>query len=266
MRNRADERSWSALDSLTPRASGGCLGAPLVHHAQVTSTNDLAREAAAAGAPAGLVVSADEQTRGRGRLGRTWQTPPGAGVLCSLVLRPALPPALAARPGFLVALAAASAVEQVAGVPAVLKWPNDLVVHGRKVAGLLAESGISGRRLDFVVVGIGINVHWHPEHVGATSLDAAAGRTVARRDVLAAMLASTEAWLPLLEPGSPDRLLAAWRGRLITLGRAVEAHGAGWHLRGQAVDVTPEGGLVLVDEAGRRHLVHAADVTLQRGP
>lgn len=264
MAKATDEQPWSERDPLLPAPPAcGRFGATLAHHASATSTNDLATAAAAQGASEGLVVCADEQTQGRGRQGRRWEAPPGAGLLCSVLLRPALPPPLAPRVGLYVAVAAAAAVERALALPVALKWPNDLLVCGRKVAGVLAESGIVGARLDYVVVGIGINVHWHPADVAATSLDAAAGRLVPRRALLAALLAELDRWRPLLDATEPDRLLAAWRGRLITLGRAVEVRGLAQPLRGVAIGVVADGGLVVADDRGRTEVVHAADVTLR---
>lgn len=264
MADLEDTRPWTERDPLLPAPpASGHFGATLAYHASVTSTNDLVATAAAEGAAEGLIVCADEQSQGRGRHGRRWDAPPGTGLLCSLLLRPALPPALAPRAGLYVAVAASAAVERTVALPVALKWPNDLLICGRKVAGVLAESGIVGARLDYVVVGIGINVHWHPADAAATSLDAAAGRIVPRRSLLAALLAELERWRPLLDATEPDRLLAAWRGRLITVGRAVEVRGAARPLRGVAVGVAADGGLIVESEGGRTEVVHAGDVTLR---
>lgn len=259
-----DELSWNVRDPLPSSVPAcGTFGAAFAFYPTVSSTNDVARSAAAAGAPEGLTIVADEQTEGRGRHGRRWESPNGASLLCSILLRPSLPPALAARAGIYVALAAAEAIEAVTDLPVALKWPNDLLISERKVAGVLAESDIVGDRLDFVVVGIGINVHWHPDDPTAISLDAAAGRVVSRKELLLALLAHLERWRPYLEPAPIDRLLAAWRGRLITLGRAVVVRGPETTLEGTAVGVEANGGLVVRDATDVEHVVHAADVTLR---
>jgi len=130
------------------------------------STNADALELAAAGAPEGLVVVADHQTAGRGRLARTWEAPPGASLLVSVLLRPDLEPADAHLAVSAMAIAAAEAVAEVAPLHPVLKWPNDLLVmsgakyDGRKLGGILAEAVIEGDRLGAVVVGLGLNVNW----------------------------------------------------------------------------------------------------------
>lgn len=152
-----------------------------IFHA-VGSTNDVARELALAGAPAGTVVLADEQTRGRGRRGRDWRAAPGQGLLLSMVLRPA--GANAAILPLRVGLAAARAVEDAAGIPVGIKWPNDVVVGDRKLGGVLCEGAVAGERHAFVIAGVGLNVlqsddDFPPDLRGlATSIAAATGRAV----------------------------------------------------------------------------------------
>ncbi|MBW3554338.1 MAG: biotin--[acetyl-CoA-carboxylase] ligase [Gemmatimonadetes bacterium] len=149
----------------------------------VGSTNDVARELAEGGAPAGTVVLADEQTSGRGRRGRRWTGEAGRSLLLSMVLRPAS--SLTAVVPLRIGLAAARAIEAEAGIPVGLKWPNDLVLAGRKVGGVLCEGAFEGGRPAFLIAGVGINVlqpeaDWPPELRGiATSVAARSGRAVA---------------------------------------------------------------------------------------
>lgn len=159
----------------------------------VGSTNDVARALAEAGARAGTAVLADEQTRGRGRRGRAWTAPGGHGLLLSIVLHPG-----AAAAGVLplrVGLAAARAVEALAGIPVAIKWPNDLMVGGRKLGGVLCEGAGEGGRSAFVVAGIGLNVlqrahDWPPElRARATSIAAETGRAVEIPDLAGRVLA-----------------------------------------------------------------------------
>src|SRR6516165_2087233 len=158
---------------------------------QIDSTNTYLREQARLGAPEGLVVVADHQTAGRGRLGRRWESPPGANLLASVLLRPNIDPADLHLCTTVVALAAMDACRVVAGVGTLLKWPNDLLVDGAKVAGILAEAEFAGADLAAVVVGIGINVGWPgPLEAGGTSLEAATGSPVDRRALLHALLAA----------------------------------------------------------------------------
>ena len=145
----------------------------------IDSTNSEAQRRAAAGAPAGTLIWARQQTAGRGRRGRAWQTPPG-NLCFSLLLRPAVTPAVAATLGFVAGLALATAIDQLlpAGRRSELKWPNDLLVEGRKLAGILLEAGASGpSRLDHLILGIGVNVVAYPTDLPypATSLAACGG-------------------------------------------------------------------------------------------
>jgi BirA family biotin operon repressor/biotin-[acetyl-CoA-carboxylase] ligase len=233
------------------------------------STNRVVLEQAAAGEPEGAVVVADHQTAGRGRLGRTWQAPPGASLLVTVLLRPALAVADAHLVTIAAALAAADACDAVAGVRPALKWPNDLVVERdgttRKVAGLLAESVVRGGRVDAVALGMGLNVQWPadlPDDLRpiATALNHEAGHDVDRDEVLTAWLAGLgERYDRLTAPGGIDALLAAYRVACVTLGREVRVELPGETLLGTAVDVTSDGHLEVETATGRR-IVAAGDV------
>jgi BirA family biotin operon repressor/biotin-[acetyl-CoA-carboxylase] ligase len=229
---------------------------------EVDSTNRLLLDEALLGAPEGVVAVADHQTAGRGRLGRTWSAAPGAGLLVSVLLRPALPVERLHTVNMAAGLAAADGVEEAAGVRPGLKWPNDLVVGDRKLAGLLAESARSGNQ-QAVVVGVGINVAAVPAEVAeiATSCEAEAGRPVDRSSLLVAFLSALEArYAALLAPGGTDATLAAYRAACVTLGRPVRVEMAGRTLEGTATDVAWNGQLLLTDAGGGRTAVTAGDV------
>jgi BirA family biotin operon repressor/biotin-[acetyl-CoA-carboxylase] ligase len=200
----------------------------LIRLASTPSTQDVAR-----GLPLGSVVVADQQTSGRGRLGRRWDAPPGSALLASFVLR--------ARP--LASLAAGVAAAAACGEPVRLKWPNDLLIEGRKLAGILVE-----RRDERCVVGIGVNLTWAPP---------GAGRLEADRDQLLERLGvELERWF-----AAPDsEVLAAWRARADTLGRRVRVELPGKAFEGTAEDLTKDGSLI-VDG----HVVTAGDVIHLRG-
>jgi BirA family biotin operon repressor/biotin-[acetyl-CoA-carboxylase] ligase len=220
--------------------------------ATLDSTNQHGLEAARAGAGDGLVVVADEQTAGRGRLGRTWDAPPGSSLLVSVLLRRARDPG----PVVMAAgVALVDAVREVAGVDAALKWPNDLVVDDRKLAGLLAE-----REGDALVVGAGCNVNWEsfPDALAttATACNLEAGHAIDRDALLESFLDHFADSLAL-----GDALVGAYRSRLATLGRTVRVqHVRGDDLVGTAVAVTEDGALIVRDDVGTDHTVVAADV------
>ncbi len=225
---------------------------------QVTSTNDVARTLAEQGAPEGTVVVARTQTEGRGRLGRRWVSPPG-GVWLSVVLRPIAAPYELPRLGLAVGVACSRAVERSCGVPVRLRWPNDLVVEGKKVGGVLVESGPEGR---WVMVGVGINVAVEPGQLpeGAASLVEFAKGPVDRAALLQALLAELELVYELFRGGDWATLLQWWRQRSTTLGRRVRVHVASGVYEGTAEDVDEDGALVVRLPDGSRKRVVAGEV------
>lgn len=238
--------------------------------AETGSTNADALALARAGAPEGLVLVADHQTAGRGRRGRTWTAPPGASLLASILLRP--PMAVLDACTMAVAVAAAAAVQDLAGFAPRLKWPNDLVWPGdgsardRKLAGILAEADWSGGYDVAVVVGIGVNVRW-PAVLPVDLADVAVAcnhvddRPVDREDLLVSMLRHLdELYGPLASTGDRGPVLTAWRERSATLGRRVRVDLGSEQLVGTAVDVTSKGHLVVLSDDGRRTAVAAGDV------
>jgi BirA family biotin operon repressor/biotin-[acetyl-CoA-carboxylase] ligase len=198
--------------------------------ASIDSTNRYLLDEARGGAPEGVVAVADHQTAGRGRLGRTWESPAGASLLCSVLLRPTLPVERLHLAVAVVALAACDAASAVAGWRPLLKWPNDLLApDGGKLAGVLAEADLPA-----VVVGIGLNVAWAPD--GAASL----GVDVSRDEVLGALLESLDALY-----GSWDEVARRYRDECATIGQRVRVELAGETFEGTATAVTDEGHLVV---------------------
>lgn len=222
------------------------IGSPRVHHRVTDSTNERARELALAGAPHGTLVSADEQTAGRGRQGRAWTAPPRSAVLMSLVLRAF---------GEVLPLAAAVAVCEALPAGCAIKWPNDVWIGGRKVAGILVE----GRPQDgWAVLGIGLNVT--TESFPAELVDTATSLRLAGADahpdaVLAALLASLDEWLG----APPERVLGAWRSRDALKGERVQWSGG----EGIAAGIDDSGALAVETRDGRVTL-EAGEVHLRR--
>ncbi len=220
--------------------------APLEWHGTLSSTNDVLKAKARLDAPEWTAVLADTQTGGRGREGRVWASPPG-GLYLSVVLRPRF-----AEVG-LVPLAAGVGVVEVAGehgVEARLKWPNDALVRDRKLAGVLTESSSSSREVDWVVVGIGVNVAADRASLGslerpATSLRLESGRTPAVEEVAAGILAHLSLWYDALEK-RPSSVVEAWRARAVPWwGEPVQVQTVEGVLRGALRDVDETGALLL---------------------
>jgi BirA family biotin operon repressor/biotin-[acetyl-CoA-carboxylase] ligase len=229
--------------------------------AETGSTNDDLAVAARQGAPDRTVLVTDHQTAGRGRLGRRWEAPPGANLLVSVLVRPASATATAGLHGATqaMALAARQACADVAGFTPVLKWPNDLLVDDRKLAGILAEAAADGGRVAAVVVGMGLNVGWPEEPTAdAVSAAAVAGRPVDRDALLAAVLRHLDERLAQWEH-DPDALRHDYRAALGTIGRQVRVETPSAVLEGVAVDVRP-GGELVVDSGGTRHEIGVGDV------
>jgi BirA family transcriptional regulator, biotin operon repressor / biotin---[acetyl-CoA-carboxylase] ligase len=223
-----------------------------IHHfGELDSTNRYLLEEARGGAPDGLVAVADLQTAGRGRFDRRWEAPPGSSLLVSVLLRSAPQPG---RVVMAAGLALAGAVDEVAGVAVGLKWPNDLVVGDRKLAGILAE-----RQGAALVVGAGCNVNWDsfPAELAATATacNLEAGRSVDGDALLDAYLSTLGRTLD-----AGDVVVDAYRDRLATLGRRVRIEVRGGTFEGEATAVGDDGALVVRDDAGTVRTVTAADV------
>ena len=233
-------------------------------YGELDSTNTALVEEARRGAPEGLVLVADHQTGGRGRLGRTWSAAPGAALLVSVLLRPPLPIDEVSVVLMAAGLAACDGVEAAAGFRPGLKWPNDLVVDDRKLAGLLTEATGGGN--PGVVLGLGINVAASAYPAGlageATSCEEVASRPVDRADLLVAFLTALESrYSAVLAGKGRGATLDAYRADSATLGRRVrvELMSGPW-LEGRATGVADDGRLVVVDGAGAEHLVSVGDV------
>lgn len=259
-------RAAFILQPLLAALAGLRLGRPLHLHTEIGSTNDEAKQLAEAGAPEGLLVLAETQTAGRGRHGRRWLTPPGSGLALSLVLRPRLAARYAARVTMLAGVAVCEALEQVSGVRAGLKWPNDVLINGRKAAGILVETGLSGERLDYLVLGIGLNVSQAPPPEAvlypATSVEAEAGQPVDRVALLRAILERLGRHYPDLAPDS-DRLHAAWLARLLWLGQRVVAQSADGDYDGAMAGAAEDGALLIRLEGGEVRRVVAGEVSVR---
>ncbi len=245
--------------------STAVIGACVRSYASVSSTMDAARRLAERGAVEGTVVLAERQTRGRGRFNREWVSPPGRNLTLSIVLRPPLERMRTLNMAASVALV--DAIRAAAGLDATVKWPNDVRLNGRKVAGILIEAR-AGAVYGYAILGVGLNVNHDPTPsltppAEATSLAAATGRPVDRLVVLQAFLGALDA---LYAPDADaERLFRRWRGMLDTLGRRVRVAWGGdgaTVAEGVAVDVTREGDLVLRREDGSTATLNAGEVTV----
>jgi BirA family transcriptional regulator, biotin operon repressor / biotin---[acetyl-CoA-carboxylase] ligase len=240
----------------------------LTYRAEIGSTNDLALSMATSGEPEGAVVIADQQQAGRGRRGREWFSPSGAGLYLSAIVRPkgaaGSVPILTLAAG----VAAARAVRSVTTLPVGLKWPNDLVIGRpwRKLGGVLCETAGHGGRIDAVVVGIGINLleTAYPREIAdrATSIEAELGRRVERAPVVVAILESLATVVDHFHAGRLDAICAEWRGFAAASlgGAAVRWSDRSGEHRGRARDIDGDGAL-LIESGGRVERLVAGEVT-----
>ena len=242
------------------------IGAAYRHLDVTHSTQDDAADAGRAGAAEGLTITADEQTRGRGRFRRTWMAPRRSSLLVSILFRP--PPHLLPSLSMIAALAVPRAIRRVCPeLTPDIKWPNDVLLKERKVCGILVDVVQGDTENDrFAVVGIGINVNWDTASIpeiaeSSTSLSRETGGDVSRADLLCALLEEMDGLYADAQAGGD--IFGQWRSALVTIGRRVHVTGSDSEFDGVAIDVEPSGGLVLQDEDGQRRVVHAGDVTLR---
>ena len=245
-----------AASSLTPAAlqrhlRSAVFGHRIVYYPTIGSTNDCALDLAAAGEPEGVIVLAEEQTSGRGRRDRTWSSQPRMGIYVSLILRPEVPAPRAPLFTFTAAVAVATALRDTCRVQAGIKWPNDVVVGRRKIAGILAESRGSSPRIRDMVMGIGVNVNQAPGDFGAleeraTSARIELGAAVDRAPVLAAILEGFERRYGAVLRGQAGDLLKEWESMsAIPRGRRVTVDGPSGRCEGTVAGVDEEGALLL---------------------
>ncbi len=264
----AGPRDRYDADRLRAALSSRVFGRVLEYHERVGSTNDVIMELAGRGAPHGTVCLADEQSAGRGRRGYTWFSPPGCGIWASVLLRPRLSAARTPPLTLCTAAAVARALEAAAGVAVRIKWPNDLLMGDRKVAGMLAETRAVTGDEPVIVVGMGINVNHtrdqFPDEIAAsaTSLRIESGGPVGREDLFLAILASFEsAYADYLASG-PASLLAEVDARLAWRGRTVEADSPAG-ASGRLSRVDEEGGLVLERQDGGPLVIRSGSIKLR---
>jgi BirA family biotin operon repressor/biotin-[acetyl-CoA-carboxylase] ligase len=236
-------------------------------HERCGSTNDLAAERARAGAPHGLCVVAEAQERGRGRMGRQWFSPPRKNIYLSLVVRPPLAPMALPPLALAVGLAAHETLHAL-GVAVDLKWPNDVLLSGKKLGGILIEMASELSRVSFAVIGVGINVNLAAADIPAallpiaTSMAIESGRTFDRAEVAARLLGAIERRYEEFEQHGPAPAARAFReAARATLGRRVRV-AADRELEGIAETIGDDGRLILRDDSGQAHSIVAGEVLL----
>lgn len=240
-------------------------GRHIVYHETIGSTNDAALALADENAPEGTAVISDEQTAGRGRMARTWLAPPRSSILMSLVLYPPLAPSGLGKLPTPFALGCCQAIRLQTGLDARIKWPNDLLIRGKKCAGILAEAKIAGNVIEYAVVGLGLNVNFRASLVqgipgDATTLSDELGRRIPRAALVRSILEHSEHYYARLCAG--DALREDWKANASTVGQRVHAFTPWGEEQGVAEDIDDDGALWLRRPDGSRVRLVAGDVTL----
>jgi BirA family biotin operon repressor/biotin-[acetyl-CoA-carboxylase] ligase len=235
---------------------------------ETSSTNDVVEKLARDGVAEGVVVFAESQTKGRGRLGRKWLSPIGEGLWFSVLLRPQLPPGSVTQLTIAAATAVARAIRRQTGLAPQIKWPNDIWIENKKVAGILTELGAELDRVRYVIMGMGVdvNVHEFPDDLKeiATSLSEAAGHEFVRAEIAAAILQELDADYARITRGEFASLAEEWEQQCITLGQRVRIHIGDRTVIGRAESLDNDGALLLRTDHGHLERIVGGDVTIEK--
>jgi BirA family biotin operon repressor/biotin-[acetyl-CoA-carboxylase] ligase len=258
-------------DHLGRLLAGKTMGQRIHFLAEVDSTNTYASSLARDGALEGEVVIADRQLRGKGRIGRTWQSPAGSNLYISIILRPPIRPAVSPQITLAAGVATAEALSDYCGREVTLKWPNDVRIRGLKVCGILTEMRLRAAEVDFVVVGIGININMRKVEFDeafrevSTSLREELGREVSRVDVTVRLLDCFDAWYRVfLAEGFPP-VREKWMDYAGILGREIQVQSGEQMQKGKALGIDEEGALLLLGDDGHTKRILSGDVLLTEG-
>jgi BirA family biotin operon repressor/biotin-[acetyl-CoA-carboxylase] ligase len=260
------------MDSLHPHTILDKLGSSLfaqniIFQRSLDSTNTVAKELAAKGAPEGTLVLAEEQRAGRGRMGRRWVSPGYVNLLFSLLLRPKIHKDQVFVTTMILALATIEAIRSRTGLTSTIKWPNDLFVAGKKLGGILTEFSMSHEDIDYVVLGLGLNVNWSPDQTEevsnpATSILAETGSQISRNDLLVSILMTFEIYYRQVLLGHIDDFYRTWNEASMIIGRNVEIVSPEEKTHGKALRIDRNGALVIQDNAGKERKIISGEVSV----
>ena len=240
------------------------------YHQTLGSTNTRLKDLAIAGAPEGTIVIAEEQTAGRGRMGRQWLSPGSVNLLFSVLLRPVLEVEDVFSLTMAFALAACEGVEHVSNLKALIKWPNDIYLNEKKLGGVLTEFSVKDQQAEYVIIGIGLNVNWNPgreESVlyDSTSIKYECGKDVDRQHLLVALLRVFEDYYNDIGVGKLRKTHEKWNQKSMLLKRFVEVEFGDGLIRGTVIRIDKKGALVIKDESGEEKRIRNGDVTVKKG-
>jgi BirA family transcriptional regulator, biotin operon repressor / biotin---[acetyl-CoA-carboxylase] ligase len=256
-------------EEINPGLKTRSIGKVIKYVESVPSTQKIAHTLAQEGAEEGTTVIAEEQTEGRGRLLRSWYSPKGTGIWMSIILRPQLPPQRAPQFTLIAAVAVVQAIEEVCGLSPEIKWPNDILLNGRKVTGILTELQAEADKINSIIIGIGMNVNQSaadfPEELKsiASSLALEKEEKISRVKLIQKVMEKLELYYNLyMEKGfTPLKLL--WESYAISIGRQITARTITGSIHGKALGINDDGVLMIEDGEGTIHEVYSADIELR---
>jgi len=242
------------------------IGKKIYSYKETGSTNDTAYALSAGGEKEGSVVIAESQTLGRGRMGRSWVSPKSKGAYFSVILRPGILPKDVSSITLFSALAVAKSISEITGLKAFIKWPNDILVNAHKVCGILTEMNAETDKINFVIVGIGININTKKEALpkGATSLSEESGKEISRVELVKGIFRNMDELYKVFKAGKIEDIIKEYKEFSNFLGTRVQVTYHDEKIEGYAVDVDREGALILRMDSGLNERVLAGDVTMLR--
>lgn len=257
-----------AAEEVESRLKSKWAGHPVKYFDEITSTNQYAKRIGEEGAPEGTLVVADEQTQGKGRSGRVWSTPHGTAIAMTLLIRPKLPPASISMVTLVMGLAVARACRELYHLPVGIKWPNDVVIHGKKLCGILTELSAEMMSVNYVVIGTGINVNVKefPEEIRktATSIALELGHETGRAELIASCMEYFEVYYEkFIQAGDLSPLMEEYNELLLNRDQKVRVLEPGREYTGTALGINQNGELLVVREDGSRTAVYAGEVSVR---
>lgn len=238
------------------------IGKKIYYFDSVSSTMDIAVELGLKGLAEGTLILAEAQSKGRGRLGRVWLSPKYKGIYLSLILKPKILPNQASILTLLAAVSICEAIKEITGLDVQIKWPNDILIHSKKLGGILTELNAEMDEARFVVIGIGLNANNDAKSLiaGATSLKEQGKENINRIELLQELLLKIEENYALFQKKGSQPIIEKWRDYNITLGRRVEVFAHKEHIEGEAVDIDIDGGLLIRRDSGVTEKVMSGDI------
>ena len=242
------------------------IGKKIHYFDYLSSTMDLAMQLGMDGAVSGTLVLAESQTKGRGRLGRGWFSPKYKGIYLSLILRPKILPSACPVLTLMSAVSICEAAKEILDLNVQIKWPNDVLIHNKKIAGILTEMNAEVDKVNFVVIGLGLNVNNDKKSLiaQATSLKEQHGAEISRVVLLQEILRRIESNYLLLEAKGSQEIINKWRNFTLTLGTRVKVDYQNKHIEGQAIDIDTDGALLIRKDSGLIQKISSGDVTACR--